>query len=864
VISLTIDDREVEVEEGSTILEAAQKAGIEIPTFCYHKNLLPFGACRVCVVEVEQMKGRLVPSCSTPATNGMMIHTNTPEIRKARKTLLELLLIHHPLDCPVCDKAGDCKLQELVYEYELTENRFQDTKFTNPVDHKSPLVERNTNRCVLCGMCARVCDEVVGVSAISFVNRGFDTVIGTNFDRVLNCEFCGECINICPVGALNDKLFKYKARSWDLTDVNTICSYCGTGCTLTLGVKDDKIMRVVGDDTIGVNKGRLCSKGRFGYQYVVSPERINSPFIKRQDGGLARATWQEALERIVQGFTEIKEKAGPAAIGGICSDRLTNEEVYSFQKFMRTAIGTNNIDHAGGYSYSGLLKGLKSSLGQAANTLSLDDIRNADTILVIRSNVSETHPVVGYQINMAVKRDSAKLILASERTIKLNRLATVSLAHKPGTEIALVNGLIKTLVSENLYDQSAVSSIEGFEAFKSATDRLSENGGEQVTGVNRETMKEAARLLASGKKVCVLTSSGLGTLSDDEEFAHALSNLALLAGLIGRDGSGIAFLGEKSNSQGALDMGAHPDLLPGVQDVSNATARSNYEEAWKASIPAKHGQGALEMLANAEKGTLKGLYLAGENPLVTYPDTAQTQKALESLEFLVVQDQFLTPTAKLADVVLPVASFAEKSGTYTNFERRVQKLTPGIEQLEGVKTDLTIFNELSRLLGYELNADSPDQMMQEIRQLVSLYEPADYNALGTEGLVLKAEGAKGRFLPVEGDGRIPAKSESYPLVLLTGSVLFHSGSLSTHSPELNQISPGGWAEIAPEDARNFQLDDGQPVVIASPRGTIESTVKINRKQAPGMVFIPYHFETQPVNRLTGKDLSLTYVTLKKA
>ncbi|MDX1778661.1 MAG: molybdopterin-dependent oxidoreductase, partial [Thermodesulfobacteriota bacterium] len=479
-------------------------------------------------------------------------------------------------------------------------------------------------------------------------------------------------------------------------------------------------------------------------------------------------------------------------------------------------------------------------------------------------NLSETHPVIGYQVNMAVKRDGAKLILANERTIKLNRSATVSLTHKPGTEIALVNGLIKTLVSENLYDQSAVSSIEGFEAFKAATDRLSEDCGEQVTGISKETMKEAAQLLAGGKKVCILTSSGLGTLADDEELAHALSNLALLAGVIGREGSGIAFLGEKNNSQGALDMGAHPDLLPGVQDVSNATARSQVEEAWKASIPGKHGQGALEMLANAEKGTLKGLYLAGENPLVTYPDMAQTQKALEALEFLVVQDQFLTPTAKMADVVLPVASFAEKSGTYTNFERRVQKLTPGIEQLEGVKTDLAIFNELSRLMGYELNADSPDQVMQEIRQLVPLYEPADYNTLGTEGIVLKAGGAKGRFLPVESDGRIPAKSESYPLVLLTGSVLFHSGSLSTHSPELNQISPGGWVEIAPQDARHFQLDDGQPVVITSPRGTIESTVKINRKQSPGMVFIPYHFEAQPVNRLTGKDLSLTYVTLQKA
>jgi len=863
VISLTIDDREVEVEEGSTILEAAQKAGIGIPTFCYHKNLLPFGACRVCVVEVEQMKGRLVPSCSTPATNGMMIHTNTPEIRNARKTLLELILIHHPLDCPVCDKAGDCKLQDLVYEYELTENRFQDTKFTKPVDHNSPLIERNTNRCVLCGMCARVCDEVVGVSAISFVNRGFDTVIGTNFDRVLNCEFCGECINICPVGALNDKLFKYKARSWDLTNVNTICSYCSTGCTVTLGVKDDKIMRVVGDDTIGANKGRLCSKGRFGYQYIVSPDRISTPFIKRQDGGLARATWKEAMERVAQGLSEIKEKYGPASIGGICSDRLTNEEVYSFQKVMRAALGTNNIDHGGGFSYSGLLKGLKGSLGQAAGSLSLDDIRNADTIFVLRSDISETHPVIGYQVNMAVKRDNAKLIVASDRTIKLNRLATLSLTHKPNTQIALVNGLIKAIISENLCDQNTASAIEGFEALRASADGFSEDCGEQATGVSSATIKEAARLIGSGKKVCFLTSSGLGTLSDDEEFAHALANLALLTGVVGREGSGIAFLGEKCNSQGALDMGVHPELLPGFQDVSNTTARAQCEEAWKASVPGKHGQGALEMLLQAERGTLKALYLAGENPVVTYPDTAQTQKALEAVEFLVVQDQFLTPTAQLADVVLPVASFAEKSGTYTNFERRVQKLTPGLKQLEGVKTDLEIFNELSQLLGYEMNAASPDQVMQEISQLVPLYRQVEYKDLGTEGVILEAESTKGRFIPVESNGKVSEDDKSYPLVLLTGSILFHSGSLSTHSPELNQIDPGGWVEIAPEDAKHYQLDDGQSVVIASPRGKIERTVKINRKQASGMVFIPYHFVAQPVNRLTGKDLLPTCVTLQK-
>jgi len=424
MISLTIDDREIEVADGSTILEAAEAAGVFIPTFCYHKRLMPFGACRMCVVEVEQMKGRLVPSCSTPAANGMVVNTNTPAVRSARKTLLELLLVHHPLDCPVCDKGGECKLQDLVYEYEVSSNRFLDRKFSQPAETASHLIERNVNRCVLCGMCARVCEEMVGVAEISFVNRGFKTRIGTDFDRVLDCEFCGECVNICPVGALTDKLFKYKARSWELARTDTVCSYCSTGCTITLGVKNNRIYRVIGDDSIGANRGSLCAKGRFGYGYVSSPERMNSPLVRKGAEGLVRATWEEALAKIAEGLSAAKQKYGPDAIGGICSDRMTNEEAYLFQKFLRAVVGTNNIDHAGGYSYSGLMKGLKPALGMTAGTATLNDIRNADTIFILRSHLSETHPVVGYQVTMAVKRDERKLVVASERAIKHSRLAS--------------------------------------------------------------------------------------------------------------------------------------------------------------------------------------------------------------------------------------------------------------------------------------------------------------------------------------------------------------------------------------------------------------------------------------------------------
>lgn len=870
MLSLTIDGREVEIKEGSTILEAAEAAGVYIPTFCYHKRLMPFGACRMCIVEVEQMKGRLVPSCSTPAANGMVIHTNTPEVRKARKTLLELLLVHHPLDCPVCDKGGECKLQDLVYDYELSSNRFLDEKFHHEIECASPLIERNVNRCVLCGMCTRVCDEVVGVSELSFANRGFQTKIGTDFDRVLDCEFCGECVNICPVGALTDKLFKYKARSWELKKVNTICSYCSTGCTLTLGVKGNKIHRIIGDDTIGVNKGSLCAKGRFGYQYITSPERMNSPLIKNEEGELVRATWEDALEKAAKGFREVKEKRGAEHIGGICSDRLTNEEVYLFQKFMRAALGTNNIDHAGGFSYSGLLKGFKSSLGYAANDITLNDVRCADVIFVLRSNLSETHPVIGYQVNMAVKRDESRLIVASNRAIKLNKLAAVSLTHKPGTEIALLNGLIQAIISENLYDEESVSSsIEGFDQLKAKAARYGFDYVEKVTGIKEDKVRETASLLSQNKRICILVSSGLGVISEDEKLAQAVADLAMLTGMVGRKGSGIGFLGEKCNSQGTLDMGALPSLLPGFREVSEEKTRKAFGEAWKASIPLQSGQSALEMLLHAEKGDLNALYLVGENPVVSYPDTAQTIKALESLDFLVVQDLFLTPTAKCADVVLPAAGFAEKSGTYTNFERRVQKLNCGLKRLEGVKTDLEIFGELSIRMGYEMSASTPEEVMKEISTLVPLYADVNYSRLDEGGIVWgspngeKLPKVKARFIPVEFDEAMPGPDKDFPLLLHIGSVLFHSGSLSTRSPELDQVGPGGWVAMNPEDAAKYQLADGQSVWVTSRQGEILLTVKFNKKQAKGTVFIPYHFESQPVNTLTSKDLRPTFVNIRQ-
>jgi NADH-quinone oxidoreductase chain G len=868
MISLTIDDREIEVEDGSTILEAAEAAGVFIPTFCYHKRLMPFGACRMCVVEVEQMKGRLVPSCSTPAANGMVVNTNTPAVRSARKTLLELLLVHHPLDCPVCDKGGECKLQDLVYEYEVSSNRFLDRKFSQPAETASHLIERNVSRCVLCGMCARVCEEMVGVAEISFVNRGFKTRIGTDFDRVLDCEFCGECVNICPVGALTDKLFKYKARSWELARTDTVCSYCSTGCTITLGVKNNRIYRVIGDDSIGANRGSLCAKGRFGYGYVSSPERMNSPLVRKGAEGLVRATWAEAMEKIAEGLGAVKQKYGPDGIGGICSGRLTNEEAYLFQKFLRAAIGTNNIDHAGGYSYSGLMKGLRPALGLTAGTAMLNDIRNADTVFLLRCHLSETHPVVGYQVTMAVKRDERKLVVASERPIKHSRLASCALIHRPETELVLLQGMINIIISEGLYDREFVSSsTAGLENLKHSVARYTPEHCEGVTGVGRDDLVQAARLIAGSKRLCILLSTGLGIPADDEKLGLAVANLALLTGMVKREGCGIAFLGEKCNSQGTLDMGVIPGFLPGFDEVGDDKTRGRFEEAWKVTLPARPGQNAMEMITSSAEGRLHALYLAGENPLLNYPESEYTRKALESLDFLVVQDMFLTPTARQADVVLPVASFAEKRGTYTSFERRVQALSPALPVLEGVKTDLEIFCELSRRMGHAMKTTGPDDVMKEISSLVPLYANISCESLGAGGRLVPSPPAGPRtsysFVPLEHAEPARGTDGDYPLLLRTGSMLFHSGSLSTHAPALNELGSGGRVEVSPADARAYGLGDAEKVLVTSRMGSLEAKVKISRKQAKGMVYIPCHFAAHPVNRLTSRELVPTWVKLEK-
>ncbi len=460
MVNLTIDGTQVTVSKTATIYEAAKEIGIKIPVLCYAKKLMPYGACRFCLVQVEQMKGRLIPACTTPVSEGMVVTTTSEEIEKVRKTVMEFLLVNHVLDCPVCDKGGECDLQDLAYEFGSTSNRFEGEKFDLPTDEVNPLIERNMNRCVLCGRCVRVCDEVVGYGSYSFINRGFETKIATAYDRGLSCEFCGQCVSLCPVGAILPRPFKFKARPWQIKEVDSVCGYCGNGCTVTLGVKDNKVETIRFNDEIGVNDGNLCIRGRFGYSYVNHEDRLTKPLV-RKDGQLVEVEWDEALQVAADGLAKAQQGQGAGILSGA---RLTNEELFMLKQLAKT-LGTENLDNSGGECYKGVTEGLKETLGVAASTGTFPQIEHADVILAIRSDFYETHPVVGMVVNQAIRRNEAQLLVVADKKGKLDKLPRAkTLLSQPGLELDVINAMCKVLLDEGLAKTDGVDGVEELQA----------------------------------------------------------------------------------------------------------------------------------------------------------------------------------------------------------------------------------------------------------------------------------------------------------------------------------------------------------------------------------------------------------------
>ncbi len=861
IVELTIDGEKVSAPEGTSIYDVVVHMGKTLPSMCYHYTFSPFGSCGICLVEVEGKKAP-VRSCTAPIAPNMVVRTEGQPLWESRKKAIEKHLTVHPLDCPVCDADGRCELQDMAYEFGVSQLGTVKQKGI-PEDTRSIVLDFNMNRCILCGQCINICKEVQMVDALQFLKKDGNTHVVAKGDKALYCEFCGDCLEVCPVGAITNKFSKYVYKPWQLKTTTTTCATCGDGCTIEVDVKETQVVRVRskltwkskwGEHSQTVDgHGGICGRGRFGFQFINSKERLSQPLIRR-NGQLVETPWFVASSYVAQRLAEIKTQYGGQAIAGLITARCTNEEMYLFQKFMRTALGTNHIDSSARYGHINFILAIKNALGLGRGMAKSADLTLANVIIVIGSDMTETNPVAALRVKEAMRNYGAKVVVVHPAKTNLAKLATHHLAIKPGSERALIQGLIKVMVEQNLMNEEVARKYpEALARIKEAVAAISPESVQNETGIEAAKLQEVADLFAKAERGIIVCAEGILGRSKGYENTQLLIDLALLAGQLERPGCGITAMCEENNEQGAVEMGVVPELLPGQLAFADLPARQKFASAWGEEIPAQQGDTLLTILERARRGEIKALYLVGENPVGTLPSSMKVREALERVSsaggFIVCQDLFLTETGQLADAVLPACSFAEKEGTFTNFEGKINPVRQALEYVGESKADWEIFTELAGAMGYPLAYVSVEEIRQEISNLLPgfLGERSQRPQPQVDHYVSNGfmSNLNQRYAFIV-DGKNQAE---YPFVLVLGQILYHSGKLTTRSEGMMKIFDKRLLQMSPADGERLGIADGEKVRVRSPLGAVEVGVELNPMFSAGMCFFPEHFNEPSVKDL---------------
>ncbi|MEZ5000086.1 MAG: formate dehydrogenase subunit alpha [Bacteroidales bacterium] len=884
-ISITIDGKKIETDAGSNLLQVARDNGINIPGLCYHRKLTPTGACRLCVVKVEGLRG-LVMSCTIKAEEGMKVTAFDDELHEARRHTLDYLLAEHNEED---DGTYHDELKALTVLYDLADpanrrvpNIYRSLDYR--VDDSSPVLTYDASKCIKCFRCIKGCDEIQGKNVLSFSERGIVSHIIAGFDRwsESECDGCGECVQLCPTGALVEKPHRDVIRvDTPERKVITTCPYCGVGCQIEMVVQDGKIVRANGVEGILPNDGRLCIKGRFGYDFVASGDRLKVPLIKK-DGRFVESTWDEALDLIAEKFSGIKSNHGSGSLAGYASAKCTNEDNYVFQKFIRMVFGNNNIDYCTRLCHASTVTAMLKSIGDGAGSNSIEDFATTECLFVTGNNIIETHPVTATYVKQG-RAKGHKIIVCDPKWTPLVKYADIWLQPKLGTDVALLNGMIRQIIHDGNIDEKFIKErvrggIDSFNELRELVEKYTPEVVEYITTVPADKMVAAARMYSVARTAMIATGMGMSQQVTGTHNVFSLINMMLITGQIGRERSGINPPRGQNNVQGTTDVGCSPIVYPGYIPIGDEDNRRRMAQLWNTgfeNLSGEPGLSTVEIMHAAYRGEIKGMYIMGENPMVTDPDTNHTRKALQNLDFLVVQDIFHTDTTPFADVILPASSYVEKDGTFVNSDRRVLRVRKVVDLPGEAREDWKIIVDIAGRMGYNIgDYRNASEIFDEIAMAAPMMGGISYDRIDHEGLQWPCPepghpGTSTLFLerfntpdgkavlnPVDYTEQTEKPTDRHPFILNSGRILYqyHSSTMSRRNRALTDFANEPYVLMNLVDADRLGLSTGDMVKLSNDRGELVTKLRESTEVAVGELFMPWHFSEALVNNLTRAEM----------